>query len=774
MPTTPDILAAFVSSWLFLGGSAAVAVPILIHLLARRRFRRIRWAAIAFLLEAERRNRRRIRVEQLILLALRCLAVLLLALLVSRPFVQPGSLAALLGAQPRTERIIVLDDSFSMGYTDGTNAVFDRAKRVVDQLLRWVDRERGRDTITLLLASAPDRPKLDRVSLDAGTLDAFVETLSVLEVSERRASPREVLLDVRGILDSRGDALNATVYVISDFQRSDWAGGRSAGAAEGAAADPLAALADWSGEARSLELVLVDVGADAPRNVAVTGIRSLQPQVVAGVEAEFVVSVTNHAVEAVANQELRVFVGDATLPPIAADAIAPGQTVTVPIRLIFPTPGHAVLSTETAGDGLVVDDRRAAGVPVLPGVDVLVVNGAPSPHWYLDEVTVLKAALQPEGNVLSGNRVQVIDDAAIEEVDFRAYQLVILANVFRVSESVGEALSRFVADGGGLMLFVGDQVDADVYNRVLYRDGAGLLPAGLGEQVDTPTRAGVGFAADDLTHPTTRIFQGQSNAVVGRIHFWSYVSSVPAVASGSMSGNDGATSAPSGNGAPEGPRGPAGVILAFNDADRTPAVVERAYGNGRVVLVASSCDGDWNDWSADPSYVILMLELARYAARATGASEDVLVGSPIRVQLDVDRHEPHAVLRPPRYPLEPQVDVTAVSDDASAGGGFVLTWGRTDHSGVYDFRLSGRSGEGDHRLVAVNVDTSESDLTRIDPVALEQSMPQGLAFQYVRDLALGDEEVSAARQEYWPAVLMLLLVVLTAEHTLAWWFGRRS
>ena len=71
-----------------------MAVPILIHLLARRRFRRICWAAIAFLLEAERRNRRRIRVEQLILLALRCLAVLLLALLVSRPFVQPGSLAA--------------------------------------------------------------------------------------------------------------------------------------------------------------------------------------------------------------------------------------------------------------------------------------------------------------------------------------------------------------------------------------------------------------------------------------------------------------------------------------------------------------------------------------------------------------------------------------------------------------------------------------------------------------------------------------------------------
>jgi len=63
-----------------------MAVPILIHLLARRRFRRIRWAAMDFLLDAERRNRRRMRLEEWILLLLRCLAVLLLALLVARPF----------------------------------------------------------------------------------------------------------------------------------------------------------------------------------------------------------------------------------------------------------------------------------------------------------------------------------------------------------------------------------------------------------------------------------------------------------------------------------------------------------------------------------------------------------------------------------------------------------------------------------------------------------------------------------------------------------------
>ncbi|RME39341.1 MAG: hypothetical protein D6788_05670, partial [Planctomycetota bacterium] len=84
MGSTSLMLAAFVSPALFWGGAAAVAAPILIHLLARRRFRRIRWAAMEFLLDAERRNRRRLRMEEWILLALRCLAVVLLAAMIAR------------------------------------------------------------------------------------------------------------------------------------------------------------------------------------------------------------------------------------------------------------------------------------------------------------------------------------------------------------------------------------------------------------------------------------------------------------------------------------------------------------------------------------------------------------------------------------------------------------------------------------------------------------------------------------------------------------------
>src|SRR5437762_7258239 len=74
----------FVNPWFMAAGGVLVSSPIIIHLINRMRFKRVRWAAMEFLLKSQKRNRRRLTIEQLILLALRCLLVLLVVLLVSR------------------------------------------------------------------------------------------------------------------------------------------------------------------------------------------------------------------------------------------------------------------------------------------------------------------------------------------------------------------------------------------------------------------------------------------------------------------------------------------------------------------------------------------------------------------------------------------------------------------------------------------------------------------------------------------------------------------
>ena len=105
------ILGAFVWPGLFFGGVVGAAAPVIIHLLVRRRLRRVRWAAMDFLMDAQKRSRRRVQLEQLILLLLRCLAAVLLAALLARPFALPGGWGSWFGGIQRTERIIVLDDS---------------------------------------------------------------------------------------------------------------------------------------------------------------------------------------------------------------------------------------------------------------------------------------------------------------------------------------------------------------------------------------------------------------------------------------------------------------------------------------------------------------------------------------------------------------------------------------------------------------------------------------------------------------------------------------
>src|SRR5438309_8399615 len=104
------IAALFLNPGFLLVAAALISVPIIIHLINRMRFKRIRWAAMEFLLKAQKRSRRRLIIEQLLLLALRCLLVALVGLLVLRfvgfSFADIGSKAAL--------HIVLLDDTLSM------------------------------------------------------------------------------------------------------------------------------------------------------------------------------------------------------------------------------------------------------------------------------------------------------------------------------------------------------------------------------------------------------------------------------------------------------------------------------------------------------------------------------------------------------------------------------------------------------------------------------------------------------------------------------------
>src|ERR1035441_7625644 len=126
-------------------GLVLSGVPILIHLLNRRRFQLVEWAPMKYLKLTIRSNRRRMRIEQLLLLALRTLLMVLIVLTIARPILSASSLGAWLTHRARTSRVIVLDDSLSMGYRQDGKTALDLGKDAAAEILH---RTGAQDAVT--------------------------------------------------------------------------------------------------------------------------------------------------------------------------------------------------------------------------------------------------------------------------------------------------------------------------------------------------------------------------------------------------------------------------------------------------------------------------------------------------------------------------------------------------------------------------------------------------------------------------------------------------
>src|SRR5256712_9373160 len=153
----PSIVAfAFISPAFFAAGVLLVSIPIIIHILNRRRFKTVNWAAMEFLLRALRRNRRRLRFEQWVLLAVRCLVLFFLGLALARPLACRDTALASLAARRAGLHVIVVDNSYSMAYESdrpGAKTNLDQAKILAKGI---IDRlSRGGESVAIITTARP-------------------------------------------------------------------------------------------------------------------------------------------------------------------------------------------------------------------------------------------------------------------------------------------------------------------------------------------------------------------------------------------------------------------------------------------------------------------------------------------------------------------------------------------------------------------------------------------------------------------------------------------
>jgi hypothetical protein len=766
---------SLLNGWgIFLGGSALIAAPIIIHFLSKRKFRVVDWAAIDFLLEADRRNRRRIRMENLLLLLLRCLAVILIALLVARPRLHAAGFVAGALKTAGIDRIVVLDDSLSMAAADGNRTPFAAATQSLQAFAEALSREHSSDTLTVILTSQPDGPfPLDRkpVAGAGAEVAAAVHNLHPTDLSARLIP---ALTTVQKRLAVRDAPNRRVVYIASDLRRRDWQA--PADLPEDKTAPGLVRLL----AERADGLFIVDVGSEpAGSNLVVTDIAPADKALIAGVETAFDATVVNRGRSVENDVPVLLYADNAVPQRQTIPALEPGQSVHVPFTCTFRQPGSVALRAVADRPGVLPVDKTARLYPasVAPAVPVLLVDGNPVPERGLTDSFFLRTALASRGPYRTGYSVSVVGEDEFERASLDDFQAVFLCNCScrHLSPERLRGLAEFVRAGGGLAVFLGDNVDPGTYNQLLCtaqtpatqpdparlaRGGdEGLLPARLLEKCGDPELGAkfVGLSVENATHPVFGLLAGSDNPFLSAVKFYRWWGVEP--------------DAPSRDA-----HNPPVILARFTDDRRSPAVIEKSFGAGRVVMFTTSPNAAWHNWPGDTtgSFPATMLALARYLERRTTGQGLLTVGQTLTCDVDTTRYKGEAelfvgstgdqpgALRIPARPADPADPRRALVqfDQAGAAGFYLLR--------LTPYRFA--TGVKD-QLFAANIDPTETDLTRTDLIALRQKVGAKVVFLKGQDSLVSD--AVGAGTEIWRQVLLALAAVLCVEQGLAFAFGRK-
>ncbi len=367
---------------------AAGLIPILIHLINRRRFRKVPWAAMAFLIAASRRSARRVRLEHFLLLALRMGLVLAAGLAVARPYFANESFGV---RAARVHRIFLLDNSLSMQAKrpDGRTR-FDAAHVVAQKLLGSFA---SGDGVSLITIAHPAETLIAGPSYDRRLVK---ETLAAVPPSQGVEDLMGALGAVEKILaESDAAPNNRVVYVISDFPHRAWQNDSSG--QPSAAARKLSELADKLGLSES-NLTLARVDSGNSENLAITEFQPEATLLSVQVPASFIVKVTNFGANTVRGAVLQLRRGTQTIRRETLPNVSSGETASIVFSAELASPGSKLLEARISSsdsDSLASDDVRWLSLEARESIPILIVDGQPGARLIDGQAGYLAVALAP-------------------------------------------------------------------------------------------------------------------------------------------------------------------------------------------------------------------------------------------------------------------------------------------------------------------------------------------------------------------------------------------
>jgi hypothetical protein len=423
---------------IFLSALAAVAIPVIVHILSRRRVPVIYFSSLRFLRPSDRRSMKRINLRRLVLLLLRIAGIALIALAFSRPVVR-GGLAALFPGGGALSGCILVDRSYSMGVDEEEGTLFERAKMRAGDIIEGFEAE---DEVTLMLFDSGNEI---RYTGGGGSPEILVD-------GERVSWGTT---DLRAAVQAGLGALSASrreireLYIVSDFQRSAIAP-RAGGALPEAGAIPRAEAGTKEEEA-PFRAYLVPVRADEVQNVSIESVDIPRVALHRGELASVEVLLRNGSPGGSARFPIEVYLDGRR---ILEREVEIGPAAFKRESLAFPVERSGWLRGEVrkSADRLRADDVRFFALRVIDKVRVLLLAD--------ERALYLEQALCPEG---SDGDIELVrkEWRALTSADLERADVAVLGPGKGPLRRDVTLIERFVSEGGkALVMLVPELADA--------------------------------------------------------------------------------------------------------------------------------------------------------------------------------------------------------------------------------------------------------------------------------------------------------------------------
>jgi hypothetical protein len=716
----------FLSS-LFLWALPLAAIPIVIHLLHRRRRQVVPWGAMQLLLESVSTKRRIWHLNDFLLMLVRALVVAAIVLAFARPQIRSGLFT---GRAPGRDVILILDGSLSTGRLQAGVPVFDKIRSQARDML---DRLGASDRVRLMLAASAPHWLDDKPSGEPATDRRIAERLAGLKPTLATAD-MPACVQAALSCETASDTASRLIVIVTDGVAHGWS-------AESAPRwQAIHDLVSHAAVPTAVNVVIAGKPTSPFSNLSIDKLGMGRTRLAVGETFAVTARVRNTGD---APREATVLKWEIDGQPSGESQVAalePGQTSDVVFETACDRAGVFLVSGRlTREDDLPGDNTASLVVESLDRVPILVCRSEADLQRPASQPDFLKAALGrgPEGS--HGDFSASVFDPTFVGIDVLAvsdlskYRCIVLEDVLPSSADVCDRLFDYTARGGGLWLILGENVTSEQFNSLVFRDGGGLVPLTLGARIKAGDDHNHFFSIHppEGPHPATLLLGDTERLDIDDVRItqrWQL--SIPEAADD--------------------------LAVLLETGDGAPLAVEHLAGDGRIIVQALPIGTGWSNLPLCQVFVPLVHEWIWYLTEATAVSHNLDPGQPIVVSpSDSAGRAPSQI----QTPLEEKVDV-AVNRSGEGESRFR----ETACPGNYFVTIGATDGPGQRIPFVVRRDPEES---RLVPLSAEQiaAVSQSGSARFLTDGLTPPEgpENPVRYQPFWNYVLVLLAALFLTE-----------